>query len=67
MGSSWDTSGKKMSKSMAGYVACMDEDNILLVKMDAPDQQNQVKEFWLHTKGHKAINQLEEQGKMNCK
>lgn len=65
VGSSWDTSEKKMSKGMAGYVAYMDEDNTFLMKMNALEQQSQVKEFWLHTQGHMAINRLEEQIKIN--
>lgn len=45
MGSSWDTSERKMAKGMAGYVAYMDEDNTFLMKMNELEQQSQVKEF----------------------
>lgn len=43
-GASWDTL-EKMAKDMAGYVACMGEDNTFLMKMNSLEYQSQVKEF----------------------
>lgn len=57
---------KKMAKSMASYFAYMDEDNTYLMKINL-NCKAKLMNFDMHTKGHKTINQLEEQAKMNCK
>lgn len=65
-GASWDTL-EKMAKDMAGYVACMGEDNTFLMKMNSLNIKAKLKNFNLHTKGCKVISGLKEQVKMNCR
>lgn len=55
-----------MAKGMASYFVYMDEDNTILMKINL-NCNVKLKYFDMHTKSHKAINQLEEQAKMNRK